>query len=148
MGPLVEDIDKAILEETTQAIMDYSYRLAQIDMLEAQLSYAGESGLTSGYGIEASLPKPQGTNSDKVQREALRRERKARLLKTYKDSVYRVETALDQLTDDKQIVIIENLMDGIHKRLIAKILRVSPSKYYEMEKAAIRNMAQLMYMKK
>lgn len=138
-------MDEQLKRAAEQAIMDYQFSLTQIEILEKDLEVAGDTGLGAMYGIEASMPKGKGNTSDKVFREVKKRERKWKQLQRHRDSVERIDQAIEQLIDEKQIAVIESLIERTYKRKIAEQLGVSPGTYYNIEREAIKNMAKLMY---
>lgn len=133
-----------LVEKTYQCILDYNMMLREIDRLEERLGHVG-MGLIAAYGIEAAMPKGKGTNADRVSAEAAKRERDWGRLRRYRSSVDKINRALEQIDNERHVVILECLMDGLkHKEIIAQ-LSVSPTTYSEWRRDAVADLALLLY---
>lgn len=83
-----------------QALRDYSWMPREIERIKKSLDEP-ETSLTAMYGIEASLPKAQGTNSDKIGKSVERREREHRYLNKLKQKMEIVDKNIDSIEDDQ-----------------------------------------------
>lgn len=80
---------------------------------------------TAQYGIEASMPKAQGGNSDPVGREVQRRLNKSKSFKKYEKCVSYILDRIGCITDDKEYEILNLTLDGKSQRAIANIMGLS-----------------------
>lgn len=67
-------------------LKDYHWMMNSIKILRDSIKDAGE-GLTAQYGIEAAMPKTQGTTSDPVYKESVRREKRYKKIAQYEEKV-------------------------------------------------------------
>lgn len=70
-------------KEIENILKDYHWMINSIKELRKSLQSAGE-GLTAQYGVEATLPKPQGITGDPIYRELIRREKRHVVINKYK----------------------------------------------------------------
>lgn len=140
------DLEPAIeiLQRTEEDIKDYRYMMVEITRIHSYLKEIG-TGTTGQYGIEAGLPKGKGVTSDKTHVEVAQRERKWKRLENLQDSVDRIHQAADSITDKKERVVIEALLDGERNNVIAKQIGVSRQRYYEIKRTVVIKMAWAMY---
>jgi hypothetical protein len=140
------DLQPAIelVQRTEEELRDYHFMVREIERIKSYLEDAGE-GMIGQYGIDASLPRAIGVNGDKTQSEVIRRERKWRRLQRLQDTVDRIERAMATITDDKELAVLEGLMDGEKNNFIARHIGVSRQRYYEIKRIVITKMAWAMY---
>jgi hypothetical protein len=140
------DLEPAIeiLQRTEDDIKDYRYILIEIDRIRRYLEDAGE-GTVGQYGIEAGQPRGKGATSDKTHAEAVRRERKWRRLEKLQEAVERIHKAAETITDERERIVLEALLDGEKNYVIAKLLGLSQPRYYEIRRSVIIKMAWAMY---
>lgn len=133
-----------ILQRTEEDLKDYRFMLVEISRIKSYLEDAGE-GTVGQYGIDASQPKGHGMNTDKTHAEVVRRERKWKRLAKLEETVERIHRAAETITDEKERLVLEALLDGERNNVIAKQLGVSRQRYYEIKRAVIIKMAWAMY---
>lgn len=133
-----------LLLRTEEELKDYSFHLREIERIKASLEEIG-AGIVGAYGLEASLPKGKGKTSDKTHREVAKRERNQKRLLKLEESVQRVEKAMDMITNERERVVLECMMDGMRMNVIAKHIGISRSYFHEVKRAIIKKMALAMY---
>lgn len=140
------DLEPAMewLQRTEEEIRDYSFMKREIKRLQGYLLDAGE-GTVGSYGIDMVMPKGKGTTGDKTLSEVSRRERQWKRLQRLQDTVLRIESAMAALTDEKQIAVLECIIDGVRMNLIARHVGVSRQTFYEIKYRLIIKMAWEMY---
>lgn len=106
-----------------EAIKDYPWMMKMIIKKREQSS----NGLTAQYGIEATLPKPKGVTSDPVYQEVIRFERRDRDIKRIRDKVLFIQERSKVITDTRDRVILDMLLDGMTLREISMELETSIS---------------------
>lgn len=107
-------------------IRDYRW---MINLLIARRFEAvgSSQGLTTIYGIEATLPKPQGTNTDPVYQEYLRIEEYEQNNKKIREKVLFIQRHSKAIKDVQNKIILNRLLDGESLKEIAKDMNMSAS---------------------
>lgn len=117
--------------EIERALKDYHWMIKEVERLRKLLGQAGES-LCQQYGIESALPKPQGSNTDKVFNEVARRERSWRHLERLLRKVAFIESRIHLITDDKERTVLHCMLDGMSNVSIAHHMNMAEKQVYKM----------------
>lgn len=98
-------------------------------MIKLLMSKREESSasLTAQYGIESVMPKAQGSPSDPVYQEIVRIEKYDRNIKNVREKVMFVQNHSQYVTNTKNKVILDMLLDGMTLRDVATELGMSLS---------------------
>jgi DNA-directed RNA polymerase specialized sigma subunit len=114
-------------KEIEETLKDYHWMINSIKIIRESMEDAGE-GLTAQYGDESGQPKPQGgTQSDPVYQEVRRREKRWESVYKFEKKVKVIQEAINAISDDKEIEILNLILDGKSLRWIAKRINKSPS---------------------
>lgn len=113
-------------KEIENILKDYHWMINSIKVLRESMDDAGE-GLTAKYGIEASMPKPQGTTSDPIFREIERREKRWTVVNKYKSKISLLQDRFHLITDDRELEVLHWLLEGKSYRWIAMHMGLSHS---------------------
>lgn len=142
------DLEPAMeyVQRTEEELRDYYFMQREIERLKSYLQDAGE-GTVGSYEENAGI-RAIGKNSDKTFNEVARRERKWKRLKKLESIVERIDRAAEKITDEKEVAVLEALMDGERNNVIARHLGVSRERYYEIKRNVIKKMAWLMFYEK
>lgn len=136
------DIEPAV--ELVQLVIgdlrDYHWKKREVDRLTLELSHIG-SNTVAQSGPESSLPKPKGITSDPVQKEVIRRDPRWKSLNRHIPTVKRIENGMKRITDDKELTILEMILEGKRKKEIAKRLGISRQTYNELQNKIIQTLA-------
>lgn len=107
-------------------IRDYSWMINLL--VTRRLEVVGSSrGLTSVYGIEATLPKPKGVNTDPVYQEMLRIEEYDENNKKIKEKVLFIQKHSKAIRDMQNRIILNRILDGESLKDIANDMNMSIS---------------------
>lgn len=126
--------------EIEKALKDYHWMVKEIERLRQLLGQAGEN-LCQQYGIESTLPKPQGSNTDKVFNEVARRERSWRHLERLLKKVAFIESRIHLITDDKERTVLHCTLDGMQANEIAAHMNMSERQLYNVRESIIARIA-------
>lgn len=105
-------------------LKNYAWMLHEIKRLDRELQRTDFSGV-SQYGIEASLPHAQGIVRRALENEVMRRNRKSDKLLKYCEQVNFINENAGKITDEKEKVVLDCLLDGMSLTAISKHLRMS-----------------------
>ncbi|QAS52823.1 sigma-70 family RNA polymerase sigma factor [Halobacillus litoralis] len=129
-------------------IYEYHWRKKEVDRLETIIwggySKAPSTGLVQQFGIEATLPKPNTSIKSKAEVEAL----DARELRLYKRwlafnrKTEAVEIMVDYLDNEKQMIILDCMMEGMSYRSIADHLSLNRNKVRELKESMLCQICQ------
>ena len=112
--------------DVAEAIKDYRWMMKLIIMRRGQMTGSSNS-LVAKYGVEASLPKASGGNSDPVYQEVLRIEKYNSKTKAMQDTVLMIQKHSQAITDTRNMMILDSLLDGRTLREIASEFDMSLS---------------------
>lgn len=114
--------------EIENAIKDYFWMNKEIIRLREELSTTNTS-LTAGYGIEATMPKGN-TTTNQIEREIVQRDRRHKTLRKFEDKVSFIEIHADCVRDDKELTVLNCLLDGMSIVSISQHMGFSERKVY------------------
>lgn len=109
--------------EIANILKNYHWMLNSIKMMYESLQEV--SSKTAAYGIEASLPKPQGTNSDPIFNDVIRRSKYWKKIKDYEEKIKYIQGRLHLITDDREAEVLFWLLEGKSYRWIAQHMGLS-----------------------
>src|SRR5690606_33473672 len=92
-------------EEIDQILKDYHWMINSIKIMRESLKDAGE-GLIANYGIEASLPKAQGTVSDPIFREVARRSKRWKKIHEYERKVFAIQELFYKVQEERESEVL------------------------------------------
>lgn len=128
-------------EEIKNMLDDYR---ALRNTLEELMPNADSNSIAQ-YGIEATLPKPQGVNNSKVESSVITREkclgRNRRLL----DKIEFIENYHEQITDDKDYCLISLMMLGKKAKETIEVMNVKRDEYFNRKKKIIDEMYEMQF---
>ncbi|GIN39032.1 helix-turn-helix domain-containing protein [Heyndrickxia oleronia] len=113
-----------IRKEIEDILKNYSWMINSIKELRKSLQSAGE-GLTAQYGVEATLPKPQGVTGDPIYRELIRREKRHAVINKYKAKISVIQDRLHLIKDDRELEVLHWLLEGKSYRWIGMHMGLS-----------------------
>jgi hypothetical protein len=103
-------------------LKDYFWMLREIQRIDKELMKTDFRG-TAVYGIEATLPHAVGIIGRALENEVIRRNKKSeRLMLEYISKVNFINEKMDKVTDEKEKVVLDCLLDGMDISAIAQHL--------------------------
>ncbi|MEN7386627.1 helix-turn-helix transcriptional regulator [Bacillus licheniformis] len=127
-------------KEIESILKDYRWMMNSIQVLRESLEDAGE-GLTAKYGVEASLPKAQGTTSDPVFKESVRRSKRFNKILMYEQKVQKLQDRINRITDDRENEVLHWLLEGKSYRWIAQHMELSFSHIRRIRESIVDKLA-------
>lgn len=112
--------------EVKQLITDYHWMRRLID----HQVYEYDSTSIGHYGIEAAMPKAQGTTGDKVLVRVIRNDKDRRKTQELIEKVSFIDEHEDKITNDKNYHILQLLKQGEKINTIAMLMRVDRKEVY------------------
>ncbi|MBU8768690.1 DNA-binding response regulator [Cytobacillus oceanisediminis] len=111
-----------------------------IKVLRDSMKDAGE-GLTAQYGNEAGMPKAQGTTSDPVYRECVRREKRFSVIHKYEAKISVIQDRIHLITDAREIEVLHWLLEGKSYRWIAMHMGLSHTQIGRIKDSIVKKMS-------
>jgi len=111
-------------KEIKSVLHSYHWMIQTIKYKRSELKDDAGERLTAQYGIEATLPKPQGTNTDPIYYEMLRREDEWETVGKLKSKVVFIQERLNCITDEKEKTVLNRILDGMSLRRISHELGI------------------------
>ena len=117
-------------KEIEKIIRDYHWMINEIARLKEFVLI--NENTTSRYGIESTLPKSKNKISDPVYMEVSRRELKSKRLIRLENKVLFIQQKLNQITDERELTVLECLLDGLSIAATARHLGLSERLIYQI----------------
>jgi uncharacterized protein YerC len=127
-------------EQIAVILKDYQWMINSIKILRVSLNDAGE-GITGEYGSEAGQPKGQGTTSDPIYKEVLRREKRYRVIEKYKAKISIIQNRLHVIEDSREIEVLHWLLEGKSYRWIGRHMGLSFSHIKRIRDSIVEQLA-------
>lgn len=121
-------------------LKDYHWKLKEIQRIDHYLSETDFQG-TAQYGLEATLPKPQGIVGKALENEVVRRIEKNKRLNQYIEEVNLINERIPQIKDEKEKVVLDCLLDGLSLTAIGKHLGITRKNVSELREKIIDKLA-------
>jgi hypothetical protein len=102
-------------------LKNYYWMLREIQRINSELSRTDFKGVAQ-YGTSAALPTGQGLVSKTLENEVVRRNLKSERMLDYIDKVNFINANMYKVTDEKEKVILDCLLDGLTISAISKHL--------------------------
>jgi len=120
------------------ALKDYSWMIKEIQRLREELN-TPNTKMTASYGIEATLPKGNGT-SDPVGREVIQRDRRYKTLKRFEKKVSFIEQHAPAIKSDREIAVLNCMLDGMSFVAISQHMGFSERKVYMIKDDIVKKL--------
>ena len=121
-------------------LKNYCWMIQEIKRIDRELQQTDFQGIAQ-YGIEASMPKPQGIVGKALENEVVRRVEKSKRLNKYIDEVIFVNERITSITDEKEKVVLDCLLDGMSINAISNHLRMSRTSITEIRDNIVDKLA-------
>jgi DNA-directed RNA polymerase specialized sigma subunit len=107
-----------------ETLKNYYWMIREIQRIDKELSQTDFSG-TAQYGIEATMPKAQGIVGKALENEVVRRSNKSKKLVEYANRINYINERISFITDEKEKVVLDCLLDGLSLTGVSKHLKMS-----------------------
>lgn len=124
-------------DEIRNMIDDYKSMCNLLEELLPEL----DSNSIAQYGIESSLPKPQGVNNSKVESSVVVRDKITKRQRRLVDKIEFINTKQEQLEDDNDYFFLELWKIGKKRKDVLAILKITKNEYTNMR----RNIVEQLY---
>ncbi len=118
-------------------ITDYHWMVNAIKEMRAEMIIGAK---TAQYGIEATLPKAVGGVGDPIMQEAIRRSKNIKRVAEYEKKLLEVQMLLDRVTGDRELQVLNWMLDGRSKRWIAQNMGLSHTHIQNIKDSIVKQM--------
>jgi len=125
-------------DEIERALKNYHWMINSISIMEKRMDDIHVS--TNKFGVEASLPKPQGTTSDPVYGEVKRRSRYWKKIEEYKKKTALIQELSDCITDEREYEVLTWILNGKGYRWIARHIGLSETHIRRIKDSIVEQM--------
>jgi DNA-directed RNA polymerase specialized sigma subunit len=132
---------EAAINQIESILKDYHWMMNSIKILRDSMKDAKE-GLTAQYGDTAGMPKAQGTKSDPVYREIVRRERRYSVIHKYEEKISVIQERMHLINDDRENEVLHWLLEGKSYRWIAMHMGLSHSHIGRIKDSIVKKMGE------
>lgn len=140
-----------IVQKTEEDLRSYHWMIKEIERLKKELDkvikYIGpESRLVAQWGIEATLPKAQGTKpSTTLSISEEKYERQFNRWKALEEKLRKINAVLDGIEDEREKTVLECILDGERMNIIARHVGVSRTRLNEIKRGIVIRAAKVLY---
>ncbi|MBN8199304.1 LuxR C-terminal-related transcriptional regulator [Bacillus sp. NTK034] len=132
---------EAASKQIESILKDYHWMIKSIKVLRDSVKDVGKE-LTSQYGDAAGMPKAQGTTSDPVYRECVRRERRYSVILKYQAKISVIQDRMHLITDDRENEVLHWLLEGKSYRWIAMHMGLSHTHIGRIKDSIVKKMSE------
>ncbi|PKD98548.1 hypothetical protein [Macrococcoides caseolyticum] len=118
--------------QIVRMIKDYQMNVKVVAKLRKEYIEDVCGANISQYGIEATMPKPQGQTSDPILREVQRLMKQDTVIAKYEAKVRYIQNRWDRITDEKQAMIFNMVLSGVAYEKIAKTVELSAQRIHQI----------------
>lgn len=112
-------------------LKNYHWMLREIQRIDKELSITDFTGVAQ-YGVEATLPHAVGIVGRALENEIVRRNDKSVRLYKYIEEVNYINEHKGSITDEKEKVILDCLLDGVSITSIALLFKTNRKQIHKM----------------
>ena len=132
---------KLTRREIEEILKDYMWMINSIKIMRESLRDAGE-GLTAQYGLEAAMPKAQGTTSDPIYKEVVRRGKRWKKIEEYEKKIMAFQELFYLVHEERECEVLYWLLEGKSYRWIAEHMSLSHSHIRRIKENIVNQMCQ------
>lgn len=126
--------EKYSTEKIMDLINNYPFYISRIKELRKRYDSQVGGGNIGQYGIEATLPKPQGTNTDPVHNEVQRLLKMDKELSRLETKARYIQNRWDRITDERMAIIFNLRLSGMTYQEIALEIDLSQQRVHQITK--------------
>jgi DNA-directed RNA polymerase specialized sigma subunit len=121
-------------------LKDYYWMIREIQKIDRELQKTDFSGVAQ-YGIEVTLPHAVGIVGRAIENEIVRRSKKSERMLEYAKKVNFINERINNITDEKEKVVLDCLMDGLSLTAISKHMGMSRQLVTTIRDKLVENLA-------
>jgi len=118
-------------------ITDYHWMINAIKEMRVEMVIGAK---TAQYGIESTLPKAVGSVCDPIMQEAIRRSKNIKRVAEYERKLLEVQNLLEKVTDDREVQVLNWMLDGRSKRWIGQNMGLSHTHIQNIKDSIVEQM--------
>lgn len=119
-------------EQIARMIKEYQTNVRAVAKLRREYIDDVCGASIAQYGIEATMPKPQGQTSDPVLREVQRLMRQDSVIAKYEQKVLYIQNRWDRVTDERQAMIFNQVLTGTSFEVISETMNLSRQRIHQI----------------
>ncbi|WP_432740817.1 hypothetical protein AAA450_10235 [Staphylococcus equorum] len=128
-------------EQIKNMLEDYKAMCNTLEQLVPDL----DSNSIAQYGIEAALPKPQGTNSSKVETNVITREKRTKGNERLINKIEFINKHQEDVLDDRNYCLLTLLKLGKGTNEIINIMAIKRDEYFTRKKMLVEELYKLQF---
>lgn len=119
-------------EQIARMIKEYQTNVRAVAKLRREYIDDVCGASIAQYGIEATMPKPQGQTSDPVLREVQRLMRQDSVIAKYEQKVLYIQNRWERVTDERQAMIFNQVLTGTSFEVISETMNLSRQRIHQI----------------
>lgn len=132
-------------KEIKHILSNYFWMIKEVKRINDELNEI-ETSVTAQYGIEATLPKPQGLTSDAIANEVVRRDKKSQRKYDFIQKIKYVQERIHLIEDDREKVVLDCLLDGMSISAISNHMGLSRKHIDRLRDSIVSRMSHMSQM--
>lgn len=117
-------------------LKNYFWMVNEIQKIDYELSKVEFKG-TAQYGMSAAMPTGKGTVGKALENEVIRRSKKSERMYDYSDKVNYLHERIPRISDEKEKVVLDCMLDGMSLTAISHHLKVSRKQVHVMRDSIV-----------
>lgn len=119
-------------EQIARMIKEYQTNVRAVAKLQKEYIEDVCGPSIAQYGIEATMPKPQGQTSDPVLREVQRLIRQDTVIAKYEQKVLYIQNRWDRIIDERQAMVFNQVLSGASYDVVAKTIGLTKPRVHQI----------------
>lgn len=128
--------------EIADILKDYHWMMNSIKLLRESMMAAGER-IVRTYDMDSDMPKAQGTTSDPVFQEIVRREKRWKNIIEYEEKVKIIQERMHLIKDERELEVLHLLLDGKSYSWIARHMGLSDRHIRRIKDSIVVQMSEM-----
>jgi len=120
-------------------LKNYHWMVKEIKRIDQYLNETDFKG-TAQYGLEATLPKPQGIVGKALENEVIRRTMKSKRMNRYIHEVNFLNERIHVITDEREKVVLDCLLDGMGTTAIGHHLQTTRKQVNDIRENIVKKL--------
>jgi hypothetical protein len=134
--------EKVTKKEIEHILKNYHWMMNSIKLERESLKIDVGGNLSAQYGIEASMPKAHGQNSDPVFQEVIRRGKRWKKIERYEKEIKVIQDRIDKIKDERESEVLYWLLEGKSYRWIGQHMGFSSSHIKRLRDSIVNQLAE------
>ncbi len=122
-----------------ELLKDYHWKLLSVKLMRESMDEINLK-MTAQYGLEAAMPKSNGSPSDPILKEVERRDERWKKIHAYERDIQLIQSKLKKVENERESEVLHWLLEGKSMRWIGMHMGLSHTHIQRIKDSVIKNM--------